>query len=381
MSELDDDRAFSVEIVHLYLYDIGRAVDLKKAAALIPAHPDMGLGKRRDTPASLKLPKPLILTLNTDNCDAACFDKFSALAKIYDDGALTLVIRFRTHSKFSDLASQSNHLLRDVSDAPTIDEFAESSYQMIVEAIAPAVTGYNSDELYQKETYTAFCILECPGGDARAFLDKNKDVAAALLAGEQAGILDESQVKQILAEPFSYRKDDIAVFDMDRCIIVDPLRDYEDVLVIAENANYRLIELRALDALLDKWLEEAEHDIRKMYLWGTNPRKTAGALEHKVGRLQTLRVDALFTLENLDNSSKIIGDYYLGQIYQRLCEIFNTDAWKISVERRLDALQDVYEALKSDSGERRMLTLEIIFIVVCIVLPVVQIIQVMLVGR
>jgi len=43
-----------------------------------------------------------------------------------------------------------------VSDAPTIDEFAESSYQMIVEAIAPAVTGYNSDELYQKKRIRRF---------------------------------------------------------------------------------------------------------------------------------------------------------------------------------------------------------------------------------
>lgn len=380
MSVQDDDRELSVEIVHLYLYDIGRSVDLKKAASLIPAYPDIGFGKRRDTPSSLTLPKPLILTLNTEECDASCFEKFSAHAKIYDDGALTLVIRFRTKSTFRDLASKYNLTLRDVNGAPTIEQFAESSSRMVVEAIMPSVTGYSSEGFSQKETYTAFCILECPGNDPDAFLARNKDVAAALLAGEKPGILHESQVDQILGKPFSYRKDDIAVFDMDRCIIVDPLRDYEDVLVIAEHANYRLIELRALDSLLDKWLEEAERDIRKMYLSEGKPRKASRALEHKMGRLQTLRVDALFSLENLDNSSKIIGDYFLGQIYQRLCSIFNTDEWKTSVERRLNALQDVYEALKSDSGERRMLTLEIVFIVVCIVLPVMQIIQVMLAG-
>jgi len=380
MSVQDDDRELSVEIVHLYLYDIGRSVDLKKAASLIPAYPDIGFGKRRDTPSSLTLPKPLILTLNTEECDASCFEKFSAHAKIYDDGALTLVIRFRTKSTFRDLASKSNLMLRDVTGSPTVEQFAESSSRMVVEAIMPSVTGYSSEGFSQKETYTAFCILECPGDDPDAFLARNKDVAAALLAGEKPGILHESQVDQILGKPFSYRKDDIAVFDMDRCIIVDPLRDYEDVLVIAEHANYRLIELRALDSLLDKWLEEAERDIRKMYLSEGKPRKASRALEHKMGRLQTLRVDALFTLENLDNSSKIIGDYFLGQIYQRLCSIFNTDEWKTSVERRLDALQDVYEALKSDSGERRMLTLEVVFIIICIVLPVMQIIQVMLAG-
>ena len=44
------------------------------------------------------------------------------------------------------------------------------------------------------------------------------------------------------------------------------------------------------------------------------------------------------TLENLDNSSKIIGDYFLGLIYERLCSIFNTESWKVSVGKRLDAV-------------------------------------------
>lgn len=380
MSTEGDDRELPVEIVHLYVYDIGRSVDLKKAASLIPAYPDIGFGKRRDTPASLTLPKPLILTLNTEECDADCFEKFSAQAKIYDDGAITLVVRFRTTSTFKNLAAKSNVPIRDVSTAETVEQFADSTFQMVVNAIKESVSGLKAEDIYDRETYTAFCILECPGEDPEAFLRKNREDAAALLAGEVPGILHESQIEQILKEPFSYRKDDLAVFDMDRCIIIDPSRDYEDVLVIAEHANYRLIELRALDSLLDKWLDEAERDIRKIYLVGGETRHGSRVLKQKLGRLQTLRFDALFTLENLDNSSKIIGDYFLGMIYERLCSIFNTDGWKFSVERRLNALQDVYELLRNDTGERRMMTLEIVFIVVCIVLPVIQIIQVMVAG-
>ena len=189
-----------------------------------------------------------------------------------------------------------------------------------------------------------------------------------------------SQVKQILAKPVSYRKNDIAVFDMDRCIIIDPARDYEDLLIIAEHANYRLIELRALDGLLDTWLDEAEKDLRKIYLSGGESHFGQRAVKMKLARLQALRFDALFTLENLDNSSKIIGDYFLGYIYERLCEIFNTEGWKVSVERRLGALQNLYELLKNDTAERRMINLEVVFIVVCIVLPLLQIVQVMMSG-
>jgi hypothetical protein len=148
--------------------------------------------------------------------------------------------------------------------------------------------------------------------------------------------------------------------------------------MMAEHANYRLIELRELDFLLDKWLGEAEQDIRRLYISGRKRRFSDRGLRLKLAQIQSLRFDALFTLENLDNSSKIIGDYFLGSIYHRLCEIFNTDEWKVSIERRLNALQNIYELLKNDTTEQRMMTLELVFIAVCIIFPILQILQVMI---
>ncbi len=367
-----------VEIIHLYTYDIGRAIDLKKVASLVPAHHDMEFAKRRDTPVSLTLPKPLVLSISTDECDSKCFDKFSAQAKIYEDGAITLIVRYKTMSRFEDLPQKANMLIRDISSANSIEQFAESSFKMVHEALRTAVAGYKELTKNDRETYTAFCLLECPGGDPRAFIDANKDVAASLLSGEPVGTLHMSQIEQILNKPFSYRKDDIAIFDLERCLIIDPAADYDDVIMMAEHANYRLIELRELDFLLDKWLGEAEQDIRRLYLSGNRRKFSDRTLRLKLAQIQGLRFDALFTLENLDNSSKIIGDYFLGSIYHRLCEIFNTDEWKISIERRLNALQNIYELVKNDSTEQRMITLELVFIAVCIIFPILQILQVML---
>ena len=165
---------------------------------------------------------------------------------------------------------------------------------------------------------------------------------------------------------------------MDRCFIIEPRGDYEDILLIAEHANYRLLELRALDRLLDISLDEAEKDLvgygkarRSMKAKGVTPQT-------KFARIQALRFEALFILENLENSSKIIGDFYLCQIYDRLCEIFNTEGWKRSVERRLDILESVYDMAKTDSSEQRQLVLEIVFIAVCVVFPVLQIVQALL---
>jgi hypothetical protein len=368
-----------VEIVHLYTYDIGRAIDLKKVASLVPAHHEIEFAKRRDTPVSLTLPKPMVLSISTDECDSKCFEKISAQAKIYEDAAVTLIVRYRTMSRFEDLSQKANMPIRDISNSITIEQFAESSFRMIHEALRSAVSGYKELSENDREAYTAFCLLECPGGDPQAFIEDHKDIAASLLSGEPVGTLHLSQIEQVLCKPFSYRKDDIAIFDLERCLIIDPAADYDDVIMMAEHANYRLIELRELDFLLDKWLGEAEQDIRRLYLSGTRRRSGDRALRLKLAQIQGLRFDALFTLENLDNSSKIIGDYFLGSIYHRLCEIFNTDEWKFSIERRLGALQNIYELLKTDTTEQRMMTLELVFIAVCIIFPILQILQVMLV--
>ncbi len=377
---MNEQGEIPVEIVHLYAYDVGRSIDLKKVASLVPAHRDIALAKRRDTPAYLTLPKPLVLSISTEECDSKLFNKISAMAKIYEDGAITMIVRYRTMSTFEELPAKAHMPIRDVSGSSSIEQFAKDSFEMVREALRSAIVGYKELSESDRETYIAFCLLECPGGDdPQAFVNANKDMAASLISGEPAGTLHISQIEQILGKSFSYRKNDIAIFDLDRCLIIDPSADYDDVLMMAEHANYRLIELRELDFLLDEWLNEAERDIRRLYFSGRRKRSSARTLRLKLAQIQGLRFDALFTLENLDNSSKIIGDYFLGSIYHRLCEIFNTDEWKFSVERRLNALQNIYELLKSDTTEQRMMTLEMVFIAVCIIFPILQIIQVMLV--
>ncbi|MGO8692728.1 MAG: hypothetical protein ACLQMF_03555 [Rectinemataceae bacterium] len=375
----DAARLCLVEVVHLYLYDIGRSVDLKKVAALIPAHTDVGIVKRRDTPASITLPKPLILQIGEQDCqDLGGFDCFSAHMKIYAEGAVTVIVRVKARLPFGELHRIKERAIVFGGETETIAVLAEKSARRLLEGIRPAVVEPYEFDAMDRESYTAFCLLDCEG-DPGAFLHRNNDYVAALLIGEDpSSDLHESQVTATLGKPFSYHQRDLAVFDLDRCLIIDSAADYEDLLLIIEHANYQLLELRVLDRLLDFWLDEAEADVRLLYGPGARRRRGRGsAAREKLANIQALRFESLFILENLENSSKIIGDYYLGQIYGRLCSIFNTEGWKWSVERRLDTLQDVYDMVKNDSAEQRMVTLEVIFIVVCIIFPLVQILQVM----
>lgn len=376
----------AVEYVRFVLFDVGRAIDLKKAASVLPSRTDSKSVKRRNTPASLTLPKTLRVSLEKDafgSPSPAAYEGAEATAKLYDEGVISLSVRIRLTAGLSELhALERRTFLLGGRDC-TVDQFLEERFRDLHERLGPAISRDDGpDPVPERETYTAYCVCDWGRGTPDAFVAKHGRALASLLEGEpEPQDLHDLQVKKSLANPFSYGAEDLAIFDLDHCVILDRSRDWEDILLIAEHANYQLLELRVLDRLLDHWLEDAEKDLRAFYSQsrGRRGRKARiRALPAKFARLQGLRLEALFILENLENSAKIIGDYFLGQIYVHLGRVFSVEGWTRSVERRLGALQNVYEIVKSDKSERTMLVLEIVFIIVCIAFPILQILQVML---
>ncbi|HET7839377.1 MAG TPA: hypothetical protein VFL04_06425, partial [Rectinemataceae bacterium] len=237
-----------VEAVFFYLYDVGRAVDLSEVSELIPAHPDIGVAKSRDTPTSLTLPKPLILRLGDADCpDLQCEETVSSHAKIYEEGAVTVIIRIKARMPLGELPHLKERVVLSQGKRYTIESFAEAGFRRLFEAVKPAVADPHEPGEMDRESYLAYCVLECEGDPAR-FLSRNREFCAALLMAEsQDSALHESQIEATLGKPFAYREGELAVFDLDRCLIIDPTGDYEDVLLIAEHANYQLLELRVLD--------------------------------------------------------------------------------------------------------------------------------------
>ncbi len=376
----------AVEYVRFVLFDVGRSIDLKKASAVLPGRADSKAVKRRNTPASLTLPKTLCISLEKDafgSPSPSAYEGLEATAKLFDEGVISLSVRIRLSSGLSELHALERRTFLLGGRDRTVDQFIEERFRELHERLGPAISredGGNAEP--ERETYTAYCISDWGRGSPDAFVAKHNRALASLLEGEpETQDLHDLQVRKSLANPFAYGAEDLAIFDLDHCVILDRSRDWEDILLIVEHANYQLLELRVLDRLLDHWLEDAEKDLRAFYSQsrGRRGRKARiRALPAKFARLQGLRLEALFILENLENSAKIIGDYFLGQIYLHLGRIFSVEGWTRSVERRLGALQSVYEIVKSDKNERTMIVLEIVFIIVCIAFPILQILQVML---
>ncbi|HPD80196.1 MAG TPA: hypothetical protein P5519_11485 [Spirochaetia bacterium] len=374
---------FETEVVRFALYDVGRSIDLSRVLTIVPGTPGMKLDKRRNTPGSIQLPKPLSIDLRVGPQAAILDSRIKSLtlsARVYEEGVISFMLRLKVTATLNDLLDVENFQIG--SRFTTLSLFLEDQFIELSRILKPAIRSSNTiSENFDYEMYTAFCFSGAIGS-CNQFVEKNRKEFANLINGDASTTnLHESQIAKALANSFSYSACDWAVFGLDNCIIIDPSKDYEDLLLICELANYQLLELRTLDRMLDAWLDEAEDDVGIFYSY-TKPKKMkSGILKKKIAFIQSMRLDALFILENLENSSKIIGDYFLGEIYQHLCYIFNTNEWTRSIERRITALQDVYDIVKSEKSERTMLWLEIVFIIVCIVFPLLQIIQVMMVSK
>jgi len=364
-------------VVFLTLYDVGRSIDTKAAAALVPGTQGMGVIRRRDTPHSLSMPTPLCVDLRAGMPPApgdVMLEDLSVTARIYEDGVISMVVRLDVAATLEELHGiEHKRLENGIRD---LESYVDDRFRAVFDLVKPAISFDHYETMVaDRETYTAYCFADV-GASPQEFVLANTRALSTLISGEPFGApLHDSQIRKTLSDPFSYADRDLAIFDMDACLIIDADRDYEDVLLICELANYQFLELRSLDRLLDRWLDEAEDDLR--FFYSKRGRKDgrlkvrSGALKKKVAGIQGLRLDALFILENVENSSKIIGDYFLGQAFEQLCGIFNTPEWTRSVERRIDALQDIYDIVKGERNEQNMLTLEIIFIVVCII-PIIQ---------
>ena len=87
------------ETVFLYLYDVGRSVDLTALEQGVhgrPGRETIPVDRRLDTPESLLLPTPLILDLEDREAEGQtdpAFRRVRFRAKVYAEGVVTIECR------------------------------------------------------------------------------------------------------------------------------------------------------------------------------------------------------------------------------------------------------------------------------------------------
>jgi len=347
------------EVIFMRLTDVGRKIYIKKASSIFPGIHDKKIIKTKDTPSYVDFPECLRLDLQQEiNTESKYINKVDLQIKLYEDGVISLIARL----KFTDLPITELHSLRSIKFSIQEGDYNINQYLRFQnEKIFLKIKDYVEEPDFglneaKHEKYTLYCITD--DINPTEMVENNKKYLACLLMGEDPNLnLHETQINETIGSPFSFLKNDLLILDFDRGIILDPNRDYEDILLVTEIANYQLLGLRVLDKLLEKRLNIAEEDIRKIYSTGSIMLRR---LNKKVGKLLRIKYDLTFILDNIENVSKLIGNYFLAQIYMNLSELFQLKQWSDSIRHRLETIGDIYNTAQTKKKEGYLLYLEIL---------------------
>ncbi|MBK8258869.1 MAG: hypothetical protein IPK82_40200 [Polyangiaceae bacterium] len=226
-------------------------------------------------------------------------------------------------------------------------------------------TGPNGEELPPRmEAFTIIFVEELEGKPLA------KDVLAwtglpKLIIGEAADRpLGEKQTRDTMQHADGYLDNDLVVIDWNSAFVLEPSgsRDIPDIL---EFARSMLLQLLVYDDHLDVELRQINHEFTKRRGSGVSVLNTRyRKLTHEVSA-RLIEVTELN--ERIENSFKIIGDYYLARVYRTAVARFGIPVVRESVARKHLIVHKVYDMLKGEVELLRGQALELTIILLIVI--------------
>jgi hypothetical protein len=348
------------------LFDIADEVDLEHARRLL-VEGTKRLKLAREGSEYLQLPNPplavdvgrRVMSLSGGNVTV------EVTARIFDHGAISIIIAVPVEPGTG--LEQMVQMVDELGDSPEVDQLSVDVMDGLRGRLTPA---FEDPHLWaQNESYTIVFAEQIEGDPSAAqLLDRRMDLARMILGEKNAPELSHGQLREVLQHQFSYTPRDLAVVDWNSAFVYEPSgsRDIPDVLEIC---NAQLLELRYYDDLLDVELARTYDEVARK-------RKSRISLFRSPYRELERRISATLLemsefIERVENSLKIIGDFYLAKVYEAALRRLRVTAWQLSVTRKQQMLAQLYQLLKGEVDVVRSQTMEFT-IVLLIVIEVVM---------
>lgn len=271
-------------------------------------------------------------------------------SKIWAFGAITIVLSI----SFENL---------DWEELVQLGTFVESDNKITslaeekVESLLLTIDKMRKPELEIIEDYLIYFFKSLPGAETDASLALEKFDFPRLLMTENSGELSPQVHKAIRENLIQYNKNDLAAITWNSAIIVEPT-GVSDVADIVEFALCQVLEMRYYDHLLEKKLGSLYDSLenQKFSLWETYSE----SLSREAAR-HYLEISE--TVENVENSLKVIGDFYLAQIFRAASTRFRFNDWRAGVNQKLKNLADISHLINSNLHQKRSQFLELVIII------------------
>jgi hypothetical protein len=193
-----------------------------------------------------------------------------------------------------------------------------------------------------------------PDTDAPALLGTHRDLLAQIVHCEPLA-LSPSETDEVLRTAVTYTPRDLVVTDWNVALVFD--ENWADALDVLELLNVQLLELRFLDAMLDR-------RVNAIYEYVARPRRILSFRREVVRarELSELRLDTATLRERLINAVKLVGDLYLTKIYARTADRLHLGEWQRSIDGKLELVQKIADVLGGRAATTRAELLELTII-------------------
>jgi hypothetical protein len=283
-----------------------------------------------------------------------------ATARIFEHGAISLILRVPIPGGTS--MDEMVVMADELYDSRAVDQLALEQVEGLRRLLAPVLAGAHFWE--QNESYTIVFAQEIDGHPTAAqVLERGSDLARLLLGETDREPLSARESSDVTQHSFSYKISDLAVVDWNSAFVYEPSGS-QDIPDVLEICNAQLLELRYYDDLLDGRIRRVYEEVgRKRRGWWSLFRSPYRLLARRVWA--TL-IEVSEFIERVENSLKIIGDFYLAKIYEAGVRRLRIPVWQSNVTRKQQILVQVYQLLKGEVDTDRSLTLELAIVILII---------------
>jgi hypothetical protein len=345
------------QIVYMYAFDIAYDMKRQPLENLLgcPAA-DYSLSITKRSPKQLFFYRPQLFRLEAKNCRLnGSIIKVQRSIKVFNVGAISVQFRIPFEvEKLEDLVAFHSIKLDNLTIEEQLTNLAQEAFEQLKpNCIKPA------DNLKQAEDYTVFCIEHFAGGSpTEDWLKKNQHIVAGILTEEQdCENLSQQEASESTQQYISYYKNDLAVVDWDAALVIGESQSLNEIIHIMELANVQLVELEAYDRILDNSLETAYRDL-------SIRKNVSRQLQQK---LREIRIDTARLSDELANTIKFLGDWYLAAVYSKISSRFHFADWNGIIKEKLKTLADLYQMLQQDWTNYLMMWLEIAIVLLFVI--------------
>lgn len=338
------------------VFDIGSEIDLEKVETLFEEtklKERFKLDRKHNTSLIISN-SPVSIHLGT--VDINLMDKLvpaELVVKVWHFGTVSLCfqIPIPENTNWQRLVEMADWIERRDENIETLARTKAKEFQKNIQYAIPVLNDWVINE-----DYITYFIQELEGldGPLSTLVDK-VDVTALILA-EPKEILSETLKKMTLEKVYQYSRDDLVIMDWNSALVIEPSGSM-DVPLVIEFALNQLLEMRYYDDMLDQRLSTLYNEV---------VGRKKGLLSNKYSQLAEeagqIYLEISEIIENVENSFKTVGDFYLATIFRATSKKFRFDDWQKSINEKLGNLAEVSKLLHSEVNESRNQFLEIIII-------------------